>query len=60
MSWKPTNYRALTEEMMESLRRQFEDLLCVIVDEMSLLGCEYLYNIHRRLVEVMRNEEIFA
>ena len=45
---------------MESMRRQFEDLMCVIIDEMSLVGCENLYNIHRRLAEVMRNDEIFA
>ena len=42
------------------MRRQFEDLMCVIIDEMSLVGCENLYNIHRRLAEVMRNDEIFA
>ena len=45
---------------MESLRRQFEDMMCVIIDEMSLIGADFFYYIHKRMVEVTRNEEIFG
>ena len=45
---------------MESLRRQFEDMVLVIIDEMSLVGADFLYNVHKRLAEIMRNDEMFA
>ena len=37
--WKP-KYVGLTDEVMESLRRQFEHLMCIVIDEMSLLGIQ--------------------
>jgi hypothetical protein len=43
---------------MEDLRKQFDEMRVVIIDEMSLLGSDFLYNIHRRLVEVLRNDEM--
>ena len=32
----------------------------VIIDEMSLVGADFLYHVHKRLTEVMRNDEMFA
>lgn len=45
---------------MESLRRQFEDMMLVIIDEMSLVGADMFYNVHKRFTEVLRNDEVFA
>ena len=45
---------------MESLRRQFENMMVVIIDEMSLVGADFFYNVHKRLAEVMRNDDFFA
>ena len=53
-------YVGLSDENMESLRRQFENMMCVIIDEMSLIGADFFYYIHKRLVEVLRNDDIFA
>ena len=53
-------YVGLSDEIMESMRRQFEDMMCVIIDEMSLIGADFFYYIHKRMVEVTRNEEIFG
>ena len=45
---------------MESLRRQFENMMVVIIDEMSLVGADFFYNVHKRLAEVIRNDDFFA
>ena len=45
---------------MDSLRRQFEDMALVIIDEMSLVGADILYHIHKRFTEVCRNQDPFG
>ena len=58
-SFRP-KYVGVTDEVMESLRRQFENMMVVIIDEMSLVGADFFYNVHKRLAEVMRNDDFFA
>lgn len=53
-------YAGIPDEAMETLRRQFEDMMCVIIDEMSLIGADFFYYIHKRMVEITRNEEFFG
>ena len=50
----------MTDEVLDSLRRQFEDLALVIIDEMSLVGADFLYHLHKRFVEVCRNQDVFG
>ena len=45
---------------MSTLRRQFERMMMVIIDEMSLIASDMFYNIHRRLVEVLYLKGMFA
>ena len=53
-------YAGMTDEVLDSLRRQFEDLALVIIDEMSLVGADFLYHLHKRFVEVCRNQDVFG
>ena len=45
---------------MQKLRQQFEEMMMVIVDEMSLVGADFFYTVHRRLVEILQIEDMFA
>ena len=50
----------LEPETMSTLRRQFERMHMVIIDEMSLVAADMFYNIHKRLVEILYVKEMFA
>ena len=50
----------LEPETMSTLRRQFERMHMVIIDEMSLVAADFFYNIHRRFVEILHSTEMFA
>ena len=50
----------LEPETMSTLRRQFERMHMVIIDEMSLVAADMFYNIHKRLVEILYLKEMFA
>ena len=45
---------------MSTLRRQFERMMMVIIDEMSLVAADMFYTIHKRLVEILYLKEMFA
>ena len=45
---------------MDSLRRQFDDMQLIIIDEMSLVGADILYHIHKRFTEVCKNQDPFG
>ena len=53
-------YAGVVDETMESLRRQFEDMMCIIIDEMSMVGADFFYYIHKRMVEITRSEDLFG
>ena len=53
-------YLPLTPETMSTLRRQFERMMMVIIDEMSLVAADMFYTIHKRLVEILYLKEMFA
>ena len=50
----------LEPETMSTLRRQFERMHMVIIDEMSLVAADMFYTIHKRLVEILFLKDMFA
>ena len=59
MKWGE-EYLPLAPETMSTLRSQFERMMMVIIDEMSLIAADMFYTIHRRLVEILYLKDIFA
>ena len=53
-------YLPLTPEIMSNLRRQFERMMMVIIDEMSLVAADMFYTVHKRLVEILYLKDMFA
>ena len=53
-------YLPLAPETMSTLRRQFERMMMVIIDEMSLVAADMFYTIHKRLVEILFLKDMFA
>lgn len=53
-------YLPLNNKKLESLRNHFEELEAVIVDEMSMVGADMLYDIHRRLQEIQISDDFFG
>ena len=45
---------------MSTVRRQFERMMMVIIDEMSLIAADMFYNIHRKFVEILHLRDMFA
>ena len=54
------NYHILAPEKLDMFRRSFIDLQMVTVDEVSMCGADKLYEIHRRLCEILISEDLFA
>ena len=59
MKWGE-EYLPLAPETMSKLRSEFERMMMVIIDEMSLIAADMFYTIHRRLVEILYLKDIFA
>ena len=55
-----TEYLPLEPQQLHDLRQQFERMMMIIIDEMSLVSADYFYNIHRRFVEILHLSEMFA
>ena len=53
-------YLPLAPETMSTLRKQFERMMLVIIDEMSLVAADMFYYIHKRLVEILYLKDMFA
>ena len=53
-------YLPLEPETMSTVRRQFERMMMVIIDEMSLIAADMFYNIHRKFVEILHLRDMFA
>ena len=53
-------YLPLAPESLSDLRRQFERMMLVIIDEMSLVASDMFYAMHRRLVEILHLKDMFA
>lgn len=46
------DYLPLSQEKLQNLRRKLKNLTLVIIDEVSMIGAQQLYTIHRRLMEI--------
>ena len=53
-------YLPLSDELRERMRADLEDLQVIIMDEMSMISADMLYNIHSRLCEIFVSEDPFA
>ena len=53
-------YLPLESEQLHTLRKQFERMMVVIIDEMSLLAADFFYNVHRRMVEIFYCKDMFG
>ena len=53
-------YLPLAPETMSTLRSQFERMMMVIIDEMSLIAADMFYHVHKRLVEILYLKDVFA
>ena len=55
-----SEYLPLSDELRERMRADLEDLQVIIMDEMSMISADMLYNIHSRLCEIFVSEDPFA
>ena len=53
-------YSGVKDDQLQELRKKFEDLAVVIIDEMSLVGPDAFYNVHRRLKDILQVDAPFA
>ena len=54
-----THY-AMSDERRKDVRAQLSELKIVVLDEMSMIKSDQLYQLHMRLVEITQNEENFG
>ena len=50
----------LAPKKLAEFREHLQDLKVIIIDEMSLVKSDVLYQIHRRLMEIFQSEDLFA
>ena len=53
-------YTPLSDEKRDKLRNIFSNLFLVIIDEMSMISSNLLYNFHKRMQEIKQNEDDFG
>ena len=55
-----TDYYVLSSKKLDSFRKEFEDLQIFIIDEMSMLGSDRLYDVNRRSREIFISNDSFG
>ena len=50
----------MTREKLDKIKKQLEFAEAVIVDEMSMVSVDNLYNLHRRLMEIFESKDEFG
>ena len=55
-----TKYLPLRDAKLEEFRKLFEDLNLIVLDEMSMLSSDRLYDIHRRMTEIFISKDPFG
>ena len=53
-------YRPLSDKSLDLVRTNLADLKLIIIDEMSMISSDMLYNIHRRMCELFQVKSVFA
>jgi ATP-dependent DNA helicase PIF1 len=57
---KRDDYIRLSGEQLSSMRGKLGNLCLLIIDEISMVGADHLYTVHRRLSEIMTSDEPFG
>ena len=58
---KGEKYYSLRREKLDQLRNELDqDLALLICDEMSMIGADFLYGTHQRMVEIMVCDDFFG
>ena len=53
-------YLPLRNAKLEEMRTNFEELEIIIMDEFSMISSDHLYNVHRRMEEIMMSKDAFG
>ena len=53
-------YRILSPEKLDMFRRAFSDLQVIIVDEISMVGADKIYDMSRRVCEIVISEDLYG
>ena len=53
-------YLPLRNEQLERFRTTFEELEIIIMDEFSMISSDKLYDVHRRMEEIMISKDLFG
>jgi ATP-dependent exoDNAse (exonuclease V) alpha subunit len=53
-------YMALEDKALARFRSDFEELRLIVIDEMSMVGADVMYKIHRRLGDIFSNNLPFG
>ena len=53
-------YRILSPEKLDMFRRAFSDLQVCIVDEISMVGADKIYDMSRRICEIIISEDLYG
>ena len=54
------HYRSMTDEKLNQLRKAYENLQVCIIDEISMVGADRLYDVNRRFREILTNQDRFG
>ena len=54
------DYKPLSDAKLAKFRSYFENLMFIIIDEISMLSSDMLYKIHQRLTDIFRNNQPFG
>ena len=57
--WGP-DHLSMTKPKLDQLKKEIERVEAVIVDEMSMVSADYLYNLHKRLMELFDSKDDFG
>ena len=57
--WGP-DHLSMTKEKLDKTKKSLEHVETVIVDEMSMVSADFLYNLHKRLMEIFDSKDDFG
>lgn len=57
---KRDDYIRLSGDQLSSMRAKLGNLSLLIIDEISMVGADHLYTVHRRLSEIITSDEPFG
>ncbi len=54
------DYPHLSDKMMDTYRTNLADLKLIIIDEISMVTSDMLFNIHRRMCDIFQSRDLFG